>query len=352
MEGDRVTALGAERDLTRDGGEPRRQRTHDRTAHMESSLRRGFGRSHLPHFLFDLSAELPYSPFPNPPKHEEQQAMNAARPPVIDCHQHVHSGGLDTAGLILYLDKLGIDKCWALSWEAVDGGLDHAYHHCSIQQVFEAHAQHPDRIIPFAGVDCRRENAERTLREWHARGARGYGEIKWHCCYDSWDAIRMFRLAGELGMPVILHLQYPNSRMPDWWYGGHISALERAAKACPDTVFLGHAQSWWTHISGDADPERLETAYPKGAVTAGGEVPRLLAEYPNLYADLSAGSGFNALTRDPEFGRKFLIDFADKLLYGVDGSDDRLIQYVRSLDLPVDVRGKIMGGNAFRLLAG
>jgi len=161
----------------------------------------------------------------------------------------------------------------------------------------------------------------------------------------------MFRLAGELGMPVLVHIQYPNSRMPNWWYGGHISALERAIKLCPETIFIGHAQSWWAHISGDADPERLENAYPEGPVTPGGDVPRLLATYPNVYADLSAPSGRNALTRDVAFGRQFLVDFADKICYGADACDDRTITHLRSLNLPADVWEKIMGGNARKLVS-
>ncbi len=39
---------------------------------------------------------------------------------------------------------------------------------------------------------------------------------------------------------------------------------------------------------------------------------------PNLYADISAGSGFNALTRDPDFGVRFLNEFQDRLMFGTD----------------------------------
>jgi predicted TIM-barrel fold metal-dependent hydrolase len=47
-------------------------------------------------------------------------------------------------------------------------------------------------------------------------------------------------------------------------------------------------------------------------------VSRLMREYPNLWADLSAGSGYNALTRDPSFGIEFLDEFQDKLMFGTD----------------------------------
>lgn len=38
----------------------------------------------------------------------------------------------------------------------------------------------------------------------------------------------------------------------------------------------------------------------------------------NLYGDLSANSGCNALKRDPEHAVKFLNEFQDRLLFGTD----------------------------------
>ena len=40
--------------------------------------------------------------------------------------------------------------------------------------------------------------------------------------------------------------------------------------------------------------------------------------YPNLHGDLSAGSGFNAITRDAEFGFRFMEEFQDRLYFGTD----------------------------------
>jgi len=79
--------------------------------------------------------------------------------------------------------------------------------------------------------------------------------------------------------------------------------------------FIGHAQTWWGNISGDLDPLEL---YPKGPVKPGGLTDRLLGDYPNMYGDLSAGSGLNALTRDPEFARGFVARHARKLIWGSD----------------------------------
>ena len=52
-----------------------------------------------------------------------------------------------------------------------------------------------------------------------------------------------------------------------------------------------------------------------------GYTDRLLSDYPNMYGDLSAGSGLNALTRDEDFARDFLIRHRDRLLFGSDCND-------------------------------
>ena len=49
----------------------------------------------------------------------------------------------------------------------------------------------------------------------------------------------------------------------------------------------------------------------------------ILADYPNMFADMSAGSGLNALTRDEDHTRGFLDRHQDKILYGSD-CDDRV----------------------------
>jgi predicted TIM-barrel fold metal-dependent hydrolase len=58
--------------------------------------------------------------------------------------------------------------------------------------------------------------------------------------------------------------------------------------------------------------------YPTGPVTEGGRLPELLRRYDNLWADISAGSGHNAISRDPDFGYAFLENFQDRVLYGTD----------------------------------
>ena len=46
--------------------------------------------------------------------------------------------------------------------------------------------------------------------------------------------------------------------------------------------------------------------------------PELFEKYPNLYGDLSANSGGQALMRDPVFGLAFLEKYADRLFFATD----------------------------------
>src|SRR5208283_3040622 len=76
-----------------------------------------------------------------------------------------------------------------------------------------------------------------------------------------------------------------------------------------------HADAFWANISaGYAD----DVAYPTGPIKRGGLTDRLLSDYANLFGDLSANSGNNALSRDSDFTAEFLIRHRDKLIFGSD----------------------------------
>jgi predicted TIM-barrel fold metal-dependent hydrolase len=76
----------------------------------------------------------------------------------------------------------------------------------------------------------------------------------------------------------------------------------------------------------------------------------MLRKYPNLYCDISAGSGCNALSRDPEFAIKFLTEFQDRVLYARDYFDNIHQEFLNGLGLPKEVLEKIYSGNALKLV--
>ena len=135
---------------------------------------------------------------------------------------------------------------------------------------------------------------------------------------DDPRCVKFFRQCGDAGLPVLFHLVV---RIGYGLYGladdRGLPRLEKVVRELPATTFIGHAMAFWSEISAEVD-EETRGGYPGGPISAAGRIPQLLKEYPNLYGDLSAGSGFNAISRDPEFGCRFLEECQDKLLFGTD----------------------------------
>ena len=133
--------------------------------------------------------------------------------------------------------------------------------------------------------------------------------------------------------------------------------LERALTKFPDLVFLGHSQAFWAEI-GPLDDPQARRGYPEGPVVRPGRVVELMRRYPNLHGDLSARSGFNAVSRDEQFGLAFLDEFQDRLYFGTDicapDTPMWLTDYLPRLRsegrLSEDVFDKIARTNATRLL--
>ena len=178
----------------------------------------------------------------------------------------------------------------------------------------DAWRQWPDEIVPFCHVNPLRYDALDAIRRYHRAGARGFGEHKVRLAFDHPACLPIYRLCGELGLPVLIHFQYGV-------YSYNFEAAEAVFRACPQTTFIGHAQAWWANVSAEVrrDYDAPDfVGYPPGPVVRGGLTDRWLEEYPNVYGDLSAGSGWNALTRDPEFGPDFVRRHRSKLLWATD----------------------------------
>jgi predicted TIM-barrel fold metal-dependent hydrolase len=94
--------------------------------------------------------------------------------------------------------------------------------------------------------------------------------------------------------------------------------------------------------------------YPKDVVKPGGRLDQLLQNYDNIYADLSAGSGYNALTRDPSFINGFLTRNQNKVLFGTDlvfkGQKVQQHTALESTGISKEVLQKIYFSNAAGLL--
>ncbi len=255
---------------------------------------------------------------------------------VIDVHAHVlrwpvlkkFNNGLPLMSAeeqVRRMDEKGIDKAVILPLTSAEVIGEPQ----SMGEVFDICRLYPGRFIPFCDFDVRRydmNSAERyreVLEQYMARGAKGVGELT---CRVYWDDPRLwdlFTACEDLGLPVTFHTSPPEAVAYGLIDELGLPRFEQALRRFPNLRFFGHSASFWSEISGDLAAYQKE-GYPKTPITPGGTLPRLFRTYPNLCGDLSAGSGFNALTRDPAFTFEFLDEFQDRLMLGLDHTDAEL----------------------------
>jgi predicted TIM-barrel fold metal-dependent hydrolase len=273
----------------------------------------------------------------------------------IDAHVHLGQtwsprGPLAPEMMLRWMDEHRIARAVVLPLISPEAW----YYPITTHWVLEQTAPHRDRLIPFCDVDPRTPNLGgfkgilNLLKRYVDAGAKGLGEHKCGVPIDDPRNLEVFRAAGELGLPVLFHMDsIRNTDKPG------LPGLERVLKEVPGSNFIGHAQAWWASISGDVKESEMG-GYPRGPVAPGGAIDRLMDNYPNLYAELSAGSGANAVGRDREFGRQFLIRRADRLLFGTDylAQDQTIVQFdlLDEFDLPEEVQARIFRENARRIL--
>ena len=284
---------------------------------------------------------------------------------IIDCHNHPdwHNHNLDK--FLANMAGFKIDVTWLLSWECPPDEYDPSYNHVipppegnagpiPFARCISYAERAPGKFILGYAPDPRRPEAIDNLQAAiEIYGARVCGELKLRMMYDNPDALRLYRFCAKKKIPVVAHLDYEFDTgqkypRPSWWYGGGMEAFERAIQSCPETIFLGHAPAFWAHISNDGQHDK--TAYPKGKVFPGGKLTAMLRQYPNLHCDISAGSGHNALSRDHEFAKDFLLEFQDRILYARDYFDNKHQEFLNGLGLPEEVLAKIYSGNALKLV--
>lgn len=300
-----------------------------------------------------------------------EQSQSAKPSRLIDSHQHVFWHGHNDRGLVQDLDEHGIEYAWLLSWEIPPWEDSPSYHsvlnpiharpdgtHAGIPLVdlLKARDNYPDRFVvgycPHPAIG----NAPGLLESGvKIHGVKICGEWKFRMPFDDPRCLELFHAAGSMGLPVVLHLDVPyllneegkRTYQPSW-YGGTVDNLERALIACPETTFLGHAPGFWREISGDADTD--PAVYPTGPLKGRGRLHDLFDRYPNLWADLSAGSAHYALKRDPEHAAGFLAEYSDRVTFARDYYGQDLHQFLSGLNLSRDVVEKVYHQNAERLV--
>jgi len=280
---------------------------------------------------------------------------------VIDFHTHIGEvksfspklKGWVRAGvedLLSYIEERKVERAVVLS---LPPNSDPYSLIVSNRELLKAVGGLTGRLVPFCCPDPLNRRAATLFRRMVGEGCRGLGELKVQLKIDDPRVVKLLKAAENLGVPSLVHIE--EGPLFNYCYG--VGKLEEVLKQAPDLKLVVHGPGWWRHVSAEPGGE----AYPKGLVKEEGLVHKLLRRFDNLYADISATSGLNALSRDREHARKFLEEFQDKVVFGTDfpclseegqfGTDGSHLRLIKSLRLPSRVVRKVLRENAEKLLS-
>jgi len=221
--------------------------------------------------------------------------------------------------LLHMMDEAGIDKAVVLC------GVSPEVRTTVVppEEVLSICKTHSDRLIPFFNADPRfltndtHANFTHLIEAYMDMGCKGIGEFMPNLPFDHPLCMNFFQYVENAGLPLTFHLAPQQGSFYGLVDEVGLPRLERVLMSFPDLVFLGHSQPFWAEVGRNLIEKGQRIPYPKGQVEAG-RLPELMRLYPNLMGDLSAGSGFGAISRDLEFGCSFMEEFQDRLFWGTD----------------------------------
>lgn len=252
---------------------------------------------------------------------------------VIDVHAHVYADPkitprpdsttfMSAKDQIAVMDRLGVDKAVILPLNNAECPAE-----CqSIGEVLGICERYPGRFIPFCNVDPRMPrhpdritvaDFDHLLGQYRQLGCKGIGEVTARIRWDDHPMLCMLEAAEKLDLAITFHTITAEVNSYGVIDDIGLPGLEKVARRFPTLKFFGHSPGFWSEISGGVTPE-TKNGYAADAVAPGGVLPRLMRECPNIHGDLSAGSGLNALQRDPEHAYRFIEEFPDRLMLGLD----------------------------------
>lgn len=337
-----------------------------------------------------------------------ETAVPRAVVPVVDAHNHLGrwlsswvgrdgDWSVPDVGALLELMEcvnvaaiVNLDGRWGAELEANLDRYDRA--HPGRFATF-CHAPWEELAAPSGGEGRALDAIVASVRASHAAGARGLkvwkdlglgvrdgaGEL---VLPDDPRLHDLWELAGELGLPVLIHTADP---IAFWWPVDASNERYEELRAHPEWAFGRPGLPSWERLI-DA-LEGLVAAHPRTTFIAAhmasaaedlGRVERMLAAYPNLVVDISARIA--ELGRQPRAARRLIERHPTRVLFGTDmfapeqamyelhwrfmESDDEHFAYhhdpedpwpsgrwrISALHLPRELLELVYAGNARRVL--
>jgi len=256
---------------------------------------------------------------------------------IIDAHAHVGSFkiidpkiigwfNIDLDQLRRYMAEYGVEKVFLLSHP-----ITADFRFCVSDWVLTL-AKLEDRIIPFCTVDPRYQKLS-IVDKYVREGCKGIGEIKLDIAIDHPIMMEYYDYIGEYDLPILFH-------MSDRWCPD-IDRLQNILHKVESPMVL-HGWDWWNNFNN-------------------GVIEEIMERYDNVYADVSANSGYKTLLKDVEYTKRFFEKHSERILYGTDfpalttfdktqfGTNLCHLNLIESLDLSAEAKRKVLYKNALKL---
>ena len=254
--------------------------------------------------------------------------------------------------------ELGIDRCVLLPIVNAEVYLPQ-----SNDDILDMAAENGGHFIPFCNIDPRviSNSADAPLEVllgyYKERGCRGVGEVMPNMRFLDPLMQNLFGHVEAVDLPLTFDVSVRLGGDYGLVDDPGMPELEATLKNFPKLKIFGHGPAFWAEIAKLITPAD-RGGYPSYPIVEEGVVPVLLRRYENLYGDLSANSGYNALARDRAYASAFLNEFQDKLLFGTDicspGQHAPLAGFLSELresgEISKAVFEKVAHANAERLL--
>lgn len=217
-------------------------------------------------------------------------------------------------------DKLGVEKGVLLPSGAIP---ECSLNHMSTRETLAMINKNKDIIgWWFMPIDPRNvSNSSNSdfsflMEHYIAKGARGISEMCANMPLDNPKMMNLFKYAQKYNLPVTLHFGKKGKG-----YGVvdelHLPRLQHVLETFPELPILGHSMAFWSEFGTDVTTKNRHE-YLKTPLTDEGMAQKLMRRYKNLYADLSAASGYFALMRNKDYTYSFLEEFQDQIVYATD----------------------------------
>ncbi|MBS7612410.1 amidohydrolase family protein [Candidatus Bathyarchaeota archaeon] len=222
------------------------------------------------------------------------------------------------------------------------------------EYVLDICEKHPGRLIPFCVVEVREIYLSERITRYVDMGCKGFGEHTSKIPVDHYCNLRLYKICGKLEIPILMHIAASGSDDYGIFDTPDLKGIEKIAEQYSNVDFIMHGPGWWRCMS---EKFNLEDSYPKGLIEQPGRTVYILENYENVYGDLSAFSGYNALTRDLSFAKYFLEKFNRKLLYGTDmewffSPENSHLRLLEELNLSEEALENVLYKNAEKLIRG